>query len=70
MAANNYIFSLNGQGGTVVEPDKYESIAAACAAVSDTHKDAYITLKDVVVTYLNGNSVYVLEQASRRGFLF
>ena len=70
MAANNYIFSLNGQGGTVVEPDKYESIAAACAAVSDTHKDAYITLKDVVVTYLNGNSVYVLEQASGRGFLF
>ena len=70
MDAGSSIFKLNDEGGVVVEPDRYETINAACVAATDTHKEAYITLKDVVVTYLNGNSVYVLEQASGRGFLF
>ena len=69
MAANNYIFSLNGQGGVVVEPDRYETISAAAAAATDTHKEAYIAVSNVVVTYINGSNVYVLETSTGCGFL-
>jgi len=69
MAANNYIFSLNGQGGVIVEPDRYETISAAAAAATDTHKEAYIAVSNVVVTYINGTNVYVLETSTGCGFL-
>lgn len=69
MDRDNYIFSLNGQGGVVVEPDRYETIIAAAAAATDTHKEAYIAVSNVVVTYINGSNVYVLETSTGYGFL-
>lgn len=69
MDAGSSIFKLNDEGGVVVEPDRYETINAACVAATDTHKEAYISIENVVVTHISTTGVYVLEQATGRGFL-
>lgn len=69
MDAGSSIFKLNDEGGVVVEPDRYETINAACVAATDTHKEAYISIQNVVVTHISTTGIYVLEQATGRGFL-
>ncbi|MCR4995101.1 MAG: DUF6359 domain-containing protein [Bacteroidales bacterium] len=64
-AKKNYIYSLNGvtDGGDVPEPEYLElpSIARAKAAATADKQNVNLTLNDVLVTYVNGKSVYVFD---------
>lgn len=67
MDANNYIYSLNGEGGGGIEVKTYETIAAAKAGAKDTAAEAILKLNDVVVTYVDGTNYYISDGTD--GFL-
>ena len=68
--SGNYIYSLNGEGGGSVEPveeKEYKTIADAKAAATTAHVNAKLNFSNVLVTYVNGSSVYVTD--GTEGFL-
>ncbi|MDO4995469.1 MAG: DUF6359 domain-containing protein [Bacteroidales bacterium] len=67
MDANNYIYSLNGEGGGTIEVKTYETLAAAKAGAKDTAAEAILKLNDVVVTYVDGTNYYISD--GNDGFL-
>lgn len=67
MDAGSSIFKLNDEGGVVVEPEHYESIAAAKEGATDTKTEAYLTLNNVTVTYVDGTNYYITDGSD--GFL-
>ncbi|MCR4612896.1 MAG: chitobiase/beta-hexosaminidase C-terminal domain-containing protein [Bacteroidaceae bacterium] len=67
MDANNYIYSLNGEGGGGIEVKTYETLAAAKAGAKDTAAEAILKLNDVVVTFVDGTNYYISD--GNDGFL-
>jgi hypothetical protein len=67
MDSGSSIFKLNDEGGVVVEPEHYESIAAAKEGATDTKTEAYLTLNNVAVTYVDGTNYYITDGSD--GFL-
>ncbi len=67
MDAGSSIFKLNDEGGTVIEPEHYATIAAAKEGATDTKTEAYLTLNNVTVTYVDGTNYYITDGSD--GFL-